>query len=129
MKDLNRALQQTARWSARAISTLSALFWLLILLDIIACDVLVGFVCLNWEMAILAGLAAASLLCVIIAWRRERIGGVVMILWGLMFTAFAYLTSRPQQALSMLVSGVPFLISGLLFLTSWWLSCRTVMNN
>jgi hypothetical protein len=129
MKDVNRALQQTVRWSARAISTLAALFWLLILLDIIACDVLVGFVCLNWEMAFLTGIVVASLLSVIIAWRREGIGGLVMILWGVIFTAIAYLTSRPQQVLSMLVSGVPFLISGLLFLTSWWLSRRTVMNN
>jgi hypothetical protein len=43
-----------------------------------------------------------------------------MILWGLAFAAIAYMTSRPHQAVSMLVSGVPFLIAGSLFLSSWW---------
>lgn len=109
------------RWIARGISTLAAGFWLLILLDILACDAFVGFICVNWEMALLLGLATFSLLSVIIAWRRESIGGLVMVLWGLIFAAIAYLTSRPQQAISILVSGVPFLIAGSLFLASWWL--------
>lgn len=120
MINFSRIAQQTARWTARAISTLAAAFWLLILLDILACDVLVGFICLNWEMALLAGMVVASVISVIIAWRREGVGGLVMILWGLIFCAIAYITSRPQQVFSMLVSGVPFLIAGLLFLTSWW---------
>jgi hypothetical protein len=120
MTTINNAIHQTARWVARTISTLAAAFWLLILLDILACDALVGFVCLNWEMAILAGLVAASVLSVVIAWRREGIGGLVMILWGLAFSIIACVTSHPQQTLSMLVTGVPFLIAGLLFLASWW---------
>jgi uncharacterized RDD family membrane protein YckC len=107
------------RWIARGISSLAAGFWLLIFLDILACDALVGFVCLNWEMALLAGLAIASALSVFIAWRSENVGGLIMILWGLVFSAIAYVTSRPQQTFSMLVSGVPFLIAGSLFLASW----------
>ena len=127
-----RAPHQTARWMlwmARGISTLAAAFWLLILLDILACDALVGFICLNWEMALLAGLVIASVLSVLIAWRRENVGGFIMILWGFVFSSIAYMTSRPQQVFSMLVSGVPFLIAGLLFLASWWLSPRAVLNN
>ena len=116
-----RTHQRTAqwlRWSARGISTLAAVFWLLILLDILACDALAGFICINWETALLLGLATFSLLSVIIAWRRESIGGSVMILWGLAFAAIAYMTSQPQALISMLVSGGPFLIAGSLFLCS-----------
>jgi hypothetical protein len=120
MTNASRTARQAVRWLARAISTLAAAFWLLILLDILACDALVGFVCLNWEMTLLAGLVVASILSVIIAWRREGIGGLVMFLWGLIFTVFAYTTGDSYQVFSMLVSGVPFLIAGLLFLASWW---------
>jgi hypothetical protein len=114
------ALQLTVRWLARAISTLAAGFWLLLLLDIIACDALVGFVCVNWEMAVLLGLAAFSLLCVILSWWRESVGGLLMILWGIAFSLVAFVTSPARRAYSILVSGVPFLIAGILFLASWW---------
>jgi hypothetical protein len=122
-----RGAQQIARWLARGISTIAAGIWLLIMLDILACDVLVGFVCLNWEMALLVGMATLSLLTLILAWRQEGLGGFVMILWGIVFSAIAYVTSRPQQFYSMLVSGVPFLIAGLLFMVSWW-SRKGVLN-
>jgi hypothetical protein len=120
MTTLSYIAQQTVRWLARGISTLAAGIWLLILLDILACDALAGFICMNWEMALLVGMASFSMLSVILAWRWEGIGGFVMVLWGLVFSGIAYLTSRPQQVFSMLVSGVPFLIAGFLFLVSWW---------
>jgi hypothetical protein len=127
MITLSYISQQIARWLARGISTIAAGIWLLIMLDILACDVLVGFVCLNWEMALLVGMATLSLLSLILAWRQEGLGGFVMILWGIVFSAIAYVTSRPQQFYSMLVSGVPFLIAGLLFMVSWW-SRKGVLN-
>jgi hypothetical protein len=120
MTNVSRTTQLVARWAARVISVLATAFWLLILLDILACDALVGFICLNWEMALLAGLVAASVLSVILAWRREGFGGLIMFLWGIVFTTFAAIDSGPYRTSSMLVSGVPFLIAGLLFLASWW---------
>jgi hypothetical protein len=112
-------LQQISRWLARGVSTVAVSLWLLIFLDILACDALVGFICLDWEMFLLAGIVTFSFLSVILAWRREGMGGMVMILWGLVFSGIAYVTSRPHQVYSMLMSGVPFLIAGLLFLVSW----------
>lgn len=116
------ALQLTLRWLARVVSTVAAIFWLLILLDIIACDALVGFVCMNWEMALLLGLASVSLLCVVLAWWREDVGGLLMLLWGIAFSAIALVTSPTRRVYSILVSGVPFLVAGILFLASWWLT-------
>ena len=122
MTTLAHTTQQTAHWLARGISAIAAAFWLLILLDILACDALVGFICINWELALLAGLTAFSMLCVMIAWHNESIGGFVMIIWGLAFTIIACATSRNYLFISVLVSGVPFLIAGGLFLMSWRLS-------
>ena len=118
MTSKHSIVQPVVHWLARAISTLAAVFWLLILLDIIACDVLVGFVCMNWEIAILVTLVIFSSLSVIIAWHRERIGGIVMIIWGLIFSVIAIATSTGQRAFSIMVSGVPFIIAGILFLAS-----------
>jgi hypothetical protein len=73
MAELSLAVQQTAHWTGRVISAMAAAFWLLILLDILACDALVGFICLNWEMAILVIIVVASILSVILAWREEAL--------------------------------------------------------
>jgi hypothetical protein len=113
------AIQNLLRWLARGISALAAGFWLLILLDIVACDALVGFVCLNWELAFLAGLVAVSLVSVILAWRGEGAGVWVMLGWGIVFTVFAAIDSQTHRLVSVLASGVPFLIAGLLYLASW----------
>ena len=124
------AVQLAIRWLARGISMLAAVFWLLILLDIIACDVLVGFVCMNWEIALLVSLVVFSSLSVIIAWHRERIGGIVMIIWGLVFSVIAIVTSTSQRAFSIMVSGVPFIVAGFLFLASglWRIHAGTGSN-
>jgi len=125
MTPKNSAVQLIICWLARAISTLAAAFWLLILLDIVACDALVGFVCVNWEIAMLLGLVSVSLLCVLISWRREGIGGLFMLLWGIVFSAIAFATSPTRQVYSIMVSGVPFLVAGILFIASWWLTETT----
>lgn len=105
-------------WAARLISGAAVGFWLLIFLQLVACDALVGFVCVNWEMALLAGMAFTSLACVLLAWRNARIGGVVMISWGVLFAAIALLTSSPYQILSVGVTGAPFVLAGIIFLAS-----------
>jgi hypothetical protein len=68
------------RWIARGIGFLLAAFWLLILLEIITYDVLVGFMCLNWEMGLLVGLVAGTILSVAAAWWNEGAGGFILIL-------------------------------------------------
>jgi hypothetical protein len=109
------------RWAARGISTAAAGFWSLILLDIIACDALAGFVCIEWEMVIFVSMVTLTILSVVIAWRVELIGGIIMIVWGMAYAAIAGITSRPYAAFSMLVTGVPFIVAGSLFFASGWL--------
>lgn len=128
MTTVYRIAQPAARWIARGISVLAAAVWLLIMLDILACDLLVGFVCLNWEMVLLIVMATASVFSVILAWWHEGIGGGIMLFWGLAFTTIAYVTSQPQHVFSMMVTGVPFIIAGFLFLASWWLRKQPLAN-
>lgn len=121
------------RWTARIISLLAAAAWLLIMLDILLCELVVGCITITWETGLLVLLAAVSVTCVAIAWRWEGIGGLAMVVWGFVFTMIAYVTSHPYEMLSMLATGVPFLIAGVLFLASWWWSQKpapqTLVNN
>ena len=112
-------LATSIRWIARIISTLTALVWLLIFLDILACEALFGSICFFGEFTLLAGMVTASIVSVFTAWRWERAGGLLMILWGLVFAAIAYATSRPYEVVSVLGTGIPFLFAGCLFLVSW----------
>jgi hypothetical protein len=128
INDDGEPIMKWIRWIALLISSLTAAFWLLILVDILLCELVVGCVSVSWDMALLLFLVVASTASVVIAWRRESIGGPVLIFWGITFTAIAYATSRPQQVFSMLVTGVPFLIAGLLFMARWW-SQKAVPNH
>jgi hypothetical protein len=112
--------ERVMRWLARTISLLATAIWFLIMLDIILCEFVVGCITITWETAFLVFLVAVSALSVVFAWRREGAGGLAMIIWGLAFTVIAYVTSRPYQLFSILVSGLPFIFAGSLFLASWW---------
>jgi len=120
MNQLATVTQLSARWLGRAISGLATLIWALILLDILACDALIGLVNVGWEMAFLLAMVSVSLITVFIAWRNESLGGELMLMWGLVLTAIAYGTSCQHPVFSILVSGAPFVVAGFLFLVSWW---------
>jgi len=81
------------RWIARGISIFIAAFWFLILLQMLTYDVLVGAICLEWEMGLLAGLVICTILSVLAAWWNDGFGGILMILWGV---AFAWITLSDQ---------------------------------
>jgi hypothetical protein len=106
---------------ALAVASLAGTVWLLILLDIVACDAIAGYVCVSQENLILLGIVTASLLSVLAAWRWAGLGGLALVVWGVAFAAFAFFTGGPRPGNSVLISGVPFFIAGLLLLGSWYL--------
>ena len=59
---------------------------------------------------------------VVIAWRREAIGGAIAVIAGVALCIFAYVTAGAREGLAMAVSGGPFLLAGVLFLAGWWRS-------
>jgi hypothetical protein len=107
------------RWIARGISIFIAAFWFLILLETLTYDVLVGAICLDWEMGLLAGLVICTILSVLAAWWNDGFGGILMILWGVAFAWITYLTSCSQQGNVILMVSLPFLVDGSLFIASW----------
>jgi hypothetical protein len=109
------------RWLARSVGTLVAGFWLLV-------GVVSGLVeeaPWDWESSVLAVLIVASAASVAAAWRWERSGGIAVVACGLAHCAFALIASGHSKGFAVLISGVPFLLVGGLFLLSWWRSRAT----
>ncbi len=67
----------------------------------------------------MAILIVASALAVLVAWWQERIGAILVILVGVAHCVFAFLVSGHNTLFAMFISGVPFLLVGILFLMSW----------
>ena len=74
------------------------------------------------EGFILAGLITINVAGVIIAWWKEKIGGIIIVAAAVSLCTFSYIAAGHNKILAMLFSGFPFLISGILFLISWWRS-------
>ena len=70
-------------------------------------------------MWLLLLLGVAAVVGVIIAWSREKIGGTVVLIGAIALSTFGYITAGFNKLFAMLVAGGPFLVAGILFLTSW----------
>jgi len=55
---------------------------------------------------------------IVASWQWEKVGGALLILLGLAFSVFGYFSAGHNQWIAILVSGVPFLLVGLLFLAT-----------
>jgi hypothetical protein len=103
------------RWLACGIGSTVAGLWLLI-------GVLHGIEDSEpwtWESTIIAVLVAALALGVLLGWWREAIGGGVLAVVAVVFSAFAWVTAGHNKGFAMLISGGPFLVAGILLLVSW----------
>ena len=118
MSDTGGAERRPAKWLrriARAIGSLLATFWLFV--GIVSAIYESGP--LTPEGAIMAGLIVISTLGIVIAWWREGIGGAIVVLSGIAHSTFAYISSGHNRAFAVLISGGPYLVTGLLFLATW----------
>jgi len=106
------------RWIARGAGSLVAAFWLLMG---------IGYGTLDppsWtlEDVVMTVLIISSALGILIAWWREGIGGVVVLVCAVAHSTFALIAAGHNKGLALLVSGGPFFIIGALFLVAWWRS-------
>jgi len=107
-------------WAARGIGSLVAALWLFV--GVVSAMYETGP--RSWEDTVMAGLMITSVLGVLIAWWREGIGGTIVVICGVAHSTFAYVVAGHNRLLAVLVSGGPFLLIGILFLTSWWRTTR-----
>ncbi len=112
------------RWIARGIGSLAGTFWLLTLIASLIVEVIGGDMTLSLEGVMLGGLVIFATLGVLIAWRREGSGGMMVLIGAMAFGTFAYVTAGHNKVWAMLITGGPFLVAGILFLACWWRSER-----
>ncbi len=109
-------------WTARILGSISGVFWVLALTLSTIMESELGVEPTpeaKLEGTILGCLVAVVVIGVIIAWFREGIGGLIVVIGGIVLSIFAYITAGHNKVLAMASSGIPFLIAGILFLIYW----------
>ena len=114
-KDRANRTARWIRWIARGIGSLVVAFWLFIgiLQGMVGSDPWTG------ESTILSVLTITSALGVLIAWWREGLGGIILVIAAVAHSTFAYFAAGHNHAFAMLISGGPWMVVGILFLISW----------
>jgi hypothetical protein len=100
------------RWIARILGTLIVLFWLIVALAYGTGEPSEQ----GTEDIIMAILVLGTSIGILLAWKFERIGGIITLLFGIAHSIFALFASGHNHAFAMLISGGPFIVIGILFL-------------
>jgi len=103
------------RWAARGLGTLAGAVWLL---AIIGSAVVEPPDARATEGVVLAILVVMAVGGVVLAWFRGRLGGLVLLGAGLALAVFACLTAGRNHVVAVAVSGLPFVLAGVMFLVS-----------
>ncbi|MBU4314042.1 MAG: hypothetical protein KJ821_04535 [Actinobacteria bacterium] len=122
MDNISNSSDRTAkriRWAARVIGITAGAFWVI---SLIASSIAEFGTPVPIEGFILAGLVAINVIGIITAWWKEKIGGIIIVTAAASLCTFSYIEAGHNKILALLISGFPFLISGILFLISWWRS-------
>jgi len=114
----NRSSAIVIRWFARVIGTIISFFWF--------ASLVLSFIAefgepVHIEGIILFILIVANTAGVITAWIKEKAGGIITITAAISLCIFSYISAGHHKIFAMSISGFPFLISGILFIISWWM--------
>ncbi len=126
MENNKKTIDKTTKaihWTARVLGSVSGAFWVLALTLSTIVEYKKGVEPTpeaKLEGTILGFLVAIVVIGVIIAWFREGIGGFITVIGAIALSIFAYISAGHNKIFAMLTSGIPFLITGILFLISWW---------
>lgn len=106
------------RWLARVIGTLWAVF--LLMMGIGYAVIETGPVTL---VSVMVGVTFAGfVIAVVIAWWREKIGAIVLLIWSVLYMIYMVTVVKENAVMVMFIISGPFLVSAVLFLLS---HCRT----
>jgi hydrogenase/urease accessory protein HupE len=110
------------KWLARIIGGLAVVFFLYVLVSIGGSQHSEEFSLPYNSMMLLLGFAALGYL---FAWFREKEGGIIMIVAGIIMGLYMFYHGGSIDNLSITMYTMPFLIPGLLF---WWVGRKAVNN-
>ena len=124
-KNQSSALASTIRWTARVLCVLAVAFISLFALDVFSEGVGLG----QKMVAFLLHMIPSFVLIIflIIAWKHELVGGILITLIGLVSSTYVYSLNYGRSysvsvgLRSAAMIGVPFIIVGLLFMISYFL--------
>ena len=116
------------RWTGRVIGLIVSISWLLIMtastthditdngLELSGSDVVQG--------ALIAVIAAIALAGCIFSWRQLRFSALLLVIASAGMGIHIAFNAGRNHFFAWSVSGLPYLIAGVLFLGSWWASRR-----
>ena len=110
------------KWLARLLGGLAVIFFLYVLVSIAGSQNSEEFSLPYNSMMLLLGFAALGYL---FAWFREKEGGIVMIVAGIIMGMYMYYNGGSANIWSFAMYTLPFVIPGLLF---WWVGRKTINN-
>jgi hypothetical protein len=124
-KNKSSALASTIRWMARVLGVLAIAFISLFSLDVFSEGVGLGQKIVAFLLHMIPSFVLIIFL--IIAWKHELVGGILITLIGLVSSTYvyrlnygrSYSVSMGLQSAAMI--GLPFVIVGLLFMISYFL--------
>ena len=119
-KDINKS-SRVIRWVARILGTILAVY---LVLTTIA-NLIMDFKAWDFIPYVYFAFFIVFAIGVIIAWFKEKIGGIILIAGAVAGSIFSIIVGlNPASEVLMLIGsvGLPFLIIGILFLVYWWKS-------
>jgi len=105
------------RFIARALGIVTSAYWAMALLGSIFSKEL-STPESTIEGLVLCILVSATITGFLLSWRYLKFGALLMIVSSMALSTFAYFSAGRNKLLAVMVSGVPFLVSGLLLLLS-----------
>lgn len=111
------------RWLARGIGSPFAAFYVFMGLGS-AISAISDREPVTAEGVMVVVLFSAGVIGVLIAWWRERIGGLLLVVDAIVLAVFVYVTAGHNRLAAALLIPCPLLVSGILFLMSWRRSVR-----
>lgn len=107
---------------ARTVGTAAAAWWLL---SLIVSTVMEAGTPFTLEAAMMGTLVLGNIAGVILAWFREGPGGIVLGCFSVTLSIFAYFSAGHNRIFAVAVSGLPFIIAGIMFLVLGYRKTRS----
>jgi len=112
-------LARLSRWAARAIGTIAAVFFVVMLIGSALSE---GMGPVTTESVTLVLLAAVALAGCAVSWWRDMTAGILLVLTSIGFGVHIGCFAGHGHVAAWAIIGLPYLLAGILILSAWRLS-------